>query len=133
KDFKEFYKNLLEWLPFKADEQCAHRSKKWLSHAGHYEYTDGILLDVLPLIPKTSKNEQRKKLLESQESMDNLERWMINRIGDGNRNNMLLRFAMILVDAGLQFDDVLHKVLALNSKIPDKLEETEILTTIMQT
>lgn len=133
KDFKEFYNNLLEWLPFEADPSAAHRCKKWLTHPGHYEYTEGELLDVLPFIPKTSKNEARKILLESQQAMDNLERWMINRIGDGNRNNMLLRFAMILVDAGLSYDGVLNRVMSLNDKIADKLDQAEILGTIMMT
>lgn len=131
KDYREFYKNLLEWLPFDADEQCGHRCKKWLSHAGHYEYTDGNVLDALPFIPKTSKNEERKNLLNSQHSMDNLERWTINNIGDGNRNNMLLRYAMILMDGGFDFEGVRQRVMSLNEKIVDKLDEAEVMSTIM--
>lgn len=131
KDFKEFYKNVMEWLPFEADPSAAHRCKKWLAHPGYYEYTEGELFDVLPFIPKTSKNEERKKNLESQQDMDNLERWMLNNIGDGNRNNMLLRYAMILVDAGYDFEGVRHRVVALNDKIADKLDEAEIMGTIM--
>lgn len=131
KDYREFYKNLLEWLPFTADEQCGHRCKKWLSHAGHFEYTEGNVLDALPFIPKTSKNEERKNLLNSQHSMDNLERWAINNIGDGNRNNMLLRYAMILMDGGFDFEGIRSRVMALNDKIPDKLEEAEVMSTIM--
>lgn len=133
KDYREFYKNLCEWLPFDVDMQCGHRSKKWLSHAGHHEYTDGEVLDVLPFIPKTSKNEERKQLLDSQQSMDNLERWVINNIGDGNRNNMLLRYAMLLLDAGFDFERIREKVIGLNNKIADKLEESEIMATIMIT
>lgn len=133
KDYREFYKNVLEWLPFAADEQCGQRCKKWLSHDGHYEYTDGELLDALPFIPKTSKNEDRKVLLNSQQSMDNLERWVINNIGDGNRNNMLLRYAMLLIDAGFGLDAIHSKVTDLNNKIPDKLDEIELMTTIFVT
>lgn len=131
KDYREFYKNLLEWLPFTADEQCGHRCKKWLSHAGHFEYTEGNVLDALPFIPKTSKNEERKNLLNSQHSMDNLERWAINNIGDGNRNNMLLRYAMILMDGGFDFEGVRQRVMSLNEKIADKLDESEVMSTIM--
>jgi hypothetical protein len=134
KDYKEFYKNVLEWLPFEAEaESCATRSKKWLSHNGHYEYNDGEVLDALPFIPKTSKNEERKKLLNSQQSMDNLERWVMNNIGDGNRNNMLLRYAMILLDAGFDFEGIRSRVSSLNDKIVDKLDEIEIMSTIMVT
>lgn len=131
KDYKEFMSNVFEWLPFQVDDATDQRARKWLSHNGHFEYNDGVLLDVLPFIPKTSKNEERKALMDSQQSMDNLERWVINNIGDGNRNNMLLRFAMILVDAGFDFEGVRSRVVSLNSKIADKLDETEIMMTIM--
>jgi len=131
KDYKEFYKNVLEWLPFEADLQCGHRCKKWLSHNGHYEYVEGQIFDALPFIPKTSKNEERKELMNSQHAMDNLERWVLNNSGDGNRNNMLLRYAMILVDAGFDMDGVSSRVKSLNDKMPDKLEEIEIMSTIL--
>jgi len=133
KDYKEFYNNVLEWLPFEADTSCAHRCKKWLTNTGHYEYTDGELLDALPFIPKTAKNEERKAKFDSQQSLDNLERWVINNTGDGNRNNMILRYAMILLDAGFDFDGIRNRVMDLNDKLPDKLEEAEILGSIMVT
>lgn len=133
KDYKEFYNNVLQWLPFDADPSASHRCKKWLSNAGHFEYTDGELLDVLPFIPKTSKNEERKARFDSQQSLDNLERWIINNTGDGNRNNMLLKYAYILLDAGFDFDGVRARVVALNDKLPDKLDEMEIMGSIMVT
>ena len=131
KDYKEFMSNIYEWLPFEVDTATNQRARKWLSHDGHYEYNDGEVLDALPFIPKTSKNEDRKALLDSQQSMDNLERWVINNTGDGNRNNMLLRYGMILVDAGFDFEGVRSRVMSLNEKIADKLEEAEIMSTIM--
>lgn len=131
KDYKEFYNNVLAGLPFSADEQCAHRCKKWLGHNGHFEYTDGELFDALPFIPKTAKDEERKARLDTQQQMDNLERWILNNSGDGNRNNMLLKYAMILVDAGFSEKDIGDKVIDLNSKMPDKLDELEIRSTIL--
>ena len=133
KDFKEFMSNIFEWLPFEADTGTGQRARKWLSHDGQYVYNDGELLDVLPFIPKTSKNEERKAQLNSQQSLDNLERWVMNNIGDGNRNNMLLRYAMVLVDAGHGFEGIRSRVMALNEKIADKLDESEILGTVMVT
>ena len=73
------------------------------------------------------------KQLNSQQSMDNLERWVLNNSGDGNRNNMILRYAMILIDAGFDFEGVRSRVISLNDKMPDKLDESEILSTIMVT
>lgn len=133
KDYKEFMNNLFEWLPFDVDTQTGQRARKWLSHNGTYEYQDGELFDVLPFIPKTTRNEQRKNVLKGQQQLDNLERWVINNTGDGNRNNQLMRYAMILVDAGYSFDDIRQRVLSLNSKIADRLDEAEIMSTIMVT
>lgn len=133
KDYKEFMKNFFDWLPFEVDDGTGQRARKWLSHNGHYEYNDGKLVDVLPFIPKTSKNEIRKQNLQDQQSLNNLERWVINNTGDGNRNNMILKYGMILVDAGFDFDDIRTKVCELNSKLPDKLDEAEILSTVMVT
>ena len=133
KDYKEFMANIYSWLPFEVDTATNQRSRKWMSHNGTFEYNEGELLDALPFIPKTSKNEERKQLMDSQQSMDNLERWVINNIGDGNRNNLLLRYAMILMDGGYDFEGIRARVVALNEKIADKLDETEIMSTIMIT
>lgn len=131
KDYKEFMNSLFEWLPFDVDDQTGQRSRKWLSHKGHYEYTDGDLIDVLPFIPKTSKNEKWKANVSNQQSLDNIERWVVNTTNDGNRNNQLYRYAMILVDAGFSFEPIRQKVLAMNSKLPDPLAEAEIMATVM--
>lgn len=133
RDYKEFMSNLYDWLPFDVDKGTNQRARKWLSNDGHYEYNEGDTLDALPFIPKTSKNEERKQLLNTQQSMDNLERWVINHIGDGNRNNMLLRYALILLDGGFDFEGIRQRVMSLNDKIPDKLDEAEVMGTIMIT
>lgn len=132
-DYKDFMRNLFDWLPFAVDDKTNQRSRKWLSHNGTYKYQDGQLLDVLPFIPKTSKNETYRQTIIDQQGMDNLERWTIANTGDGNRNNMLLRYAMILVDAGLPYETILSKVTGLNAKLPDKLEDAELLSTVMIT
>lgn len=133
KDYKEFMAGIFEWLPFDVDKETGQRSRKWLSHNGHYEYTDGELLDVLSFIPKTSKNEERKKCLRDSQSLDNLERWVMNNTGDGNRNQMLHRYARILIDAGFDYGQIQTKVMDLNDKLMDKLDESEILSTVMTT
>lgn len=133
KDYKEFMSNIYSWLPFEVDTATNQRARKWMSNNGAFEYNEGDVLDALPFIPKTSKNEERKQLMDSQQSMDNLERWVINNIGDGNRNNLLLRYAMILLDGGYDFEGIRARVVSLNDKIADKLDEAEIMGTIMVT
>jgi len=133
-EYKEMMQNLFDWLPFEVDDQTGQRSRKWLTNPGAMiEYHDGQLLDILPFIPKTSRNEERKILLESQQHMDNLERWVINNTGDGNRNNMLHRFARILVDAGMGVYDASVKIKALNDKLPNKLSDSELTSTVLTT
>jgi hypothetical protein len=131
KEYKEFMTNLFDSLPFEVDRSTGQRARKWMSHDGYFVYQDGEIFDALPFIPKTAKNEERKKVLQDQQSMDNLERWVINNTGDGNRNNMLHRYAMILIDAGFDFNTIRNKVSSLNEKLPDKLEEAELLGTVM--
>lgn len=131
KDYKEMYNAVIAQLPFDVDTQCNQRSRKWETNKNAtIIHQDGELFDILPFIPKTTKNEERQSQLRDQEHLDNLERWIINNTGDGNRNNMLLRYAMILVDSGYKFDTVKDKVIGLNNKLVDKLDELELHSTI---
>lgn len=132
-EYKELINNIMQGLPFQVDTSSNQRVKKWLSHSGDYYYTDGEMFDVLPYIPKTSKNEERSKLYQTQSDMDNLERWVLNNTGSGNRNDMLVRYALILVDAGFKQDAIKEKVSELNQKIQDPLPEEELLSTIFRT
>lgn len=132
-DFKQFMRNVFEWLPFTSDEETGQRSRKWLSHQNHYEYTDGKLLDVLPFIPRTSKNEERKRQFTDLQSLNNLERWFIQNTGNGNRNNQLLKYALVLVDNGYTYEQIQESVLTLNDKLADKLDVLDICKTIMVT
>lgn len=133
-DYRKFYDNVISELPFPVDEACGTRSKKWLTYE-HTEIhtTDGIMFDVLPFIPETVKNEEREAKSLEQGDLDNLERWVINNTGDGNRNNMLLRFAMILMDADLSYNTIRDRTIELNNKLPDKLSEVELAKSIFHT
>ncbi|UZA54059.1 DUF3987 domain-containing protein [Moraxella bovis] len=134
KDYKEMYNAVIAQLPFDVDTQCNQRSRKWETNKNAtIIHQDGELFDILPFIPKTTKNEERQSQLRDQEHLDNLERWVINNTGDGNRNNMLLRYAMVLVDSGYKFDTVKDKVIGLNNKLIDKLDELELHSTIFHT
>lgn len=131
-EFKEFMNNVFEWLPFKVDEQTSQRCRKWATHPGLSFSNEGELLDALAFIPKTSKNDELKKRMIDLGNLDNLERWFAQRMGAGNRNNQLLKFAMMLADTGLQYQQILDKVLSFNSKLDNSLPEIEIHSTIMR-
>lgn len=130
-DYKEFMNNIYEWLPFDVDTQTNQRSRKWLTNPGTHFYNQGKLLDALLFIPKTAKNEERKKTILDQQALTNLERWFINNTGTGNRSNQLIKYALLLVDSGMPIDSIRNNVLALNSKLADKMDDAEILSTIV--
>lgn len=134
KDYKELYSNVIQDLPFLVDEQCGQRSKKWLTNPNaEVHVTEGELFDILPYIPKTTKNDERREKFKNQSDLDNLERWVLNNSGEGNRNNMLLRYAMILMDSGKSFNEIKDKTIALNEKMPDKLSEAELAKSVFHT
>jgi hypothetical protein len=136
-EYKEFMNNVMAWLPFSTDESANQRAKKWECYGGEgaeYHYNlDGEMIDALPFIPKTSKNEAYKKGLQAVENMDNLERWFAGRIATGNRNNQMIRYALTLVDSGMDLITVQRQVHEFNKKLNNPLTEDEIDTTIMVT
>lgn len=133
-EYKEFMNSVMEFMPFISDDSANQASKKWESFdGGQYHYNDGDLFDCLPFIPKTSKNEQHKKEFSKVVSFDNLERWFAQRIASGNRNNQMLKYALALVDNGMDLVDVQNQVIAFNEKLTESLDEDEIMNTIMVT
>jgi len=134
-DYKEFMNSIMEWLPFKTDDSANQRSKKWeCFEGGQYHYNlEGDLLDCLPFIPKTTKNDQFKQAYQQVQSLDNLERWFAQRMMHGNRNNHMLKFALALVDNGMDLVDVTQMVYNFNKKIKNPLPDSEIDNTILVT
>jgi hypothetical protein len=132
-EFKEFMHNIAEWLPFEIDAQAGQRARKWMTHNGKHFYNDGNLLDARLFIPKTAKNDERQKVVQTYQSLTNLERWFVQNSTSGNRNNQLLRYSLLLVDMGLPADQVRVAVVAMNNKLSDPIPETEIDSTIMVT
>jgi hypothetical protein len=131
-EYKEFMTNIFEWLPFAIDTSTGQRSRKWLTHIGYYEYGAGKeLLDALMFIPQTAKNDERKQIIQNSQSLSNMERWFVSNTDAGNRNNQMIRYALMLVDMGKPYDDVRDSILELNSKLPEKLPVKEINDTIL--
>jgi hypothetical protein len=126
-------KNIYEWLPFTVDTQTVDRCRKWMTCKGKSWYNTGEKLDALLFVPKTKKAEDRRKILAGQTNLSALERWALNQVEDGNRNHTLIRHALTLVEMGYNLEDVTTKILELNSKFEDPLEESEIHRTILIT
>lgn len=133
KEYREFMKNIYAWLPFEVDTATQDRCRKWLTCKGNHWYNKGELLDALQFVPKTKKAEDRKKWLASQTNLTALERWALGQVEDGNRNHTLARHAFTLVEMGYSLEDITTKILDLNSKFDDPLDESEIHRSILVT
>jgi hypothetical protein len=132
-DYREFMANVFAWLPFEVDAQTNQRARKWLSHPGQHGYNEGKLLDALQFIPRTSRNDEFKANVVRLENLDNLERWFAQRMVTGSRNNHMLRFAMLLVDSGLNYQDIERRVISFNNKLDNKLPQDELQQTVLVT
>lgn len=134
-DYKEFMDNILNWFPCKTDEAANQISKKWIAGNSNAQVfvNDGELLNILPFIPRTTKNSQYEKEFKKVENLDHFERWFIQHISKGNRNNQLIKYALALVDSGLDQKSVEDKVKYLNKQLPNKLSEEELQNSIFIT
>ncbi len=133
-EYKEFMNSFMAWLPFETDESANQRAKKWECFDGEYHYNmEGEILDALPFIPKTSKNEAYRKEMQQLDSLDNLERWFAQRMATGNRNNQMIKYALALVDSGMSLIQVQEAVHNFNKKMNSPLTENEVETTILTT
>jgi hypothetical protein len=134
-EYKAFMNGILSWLPFKSDESANQRSKKWETFDGgtcHYNM-EGALFDVLPFIPKTAKNDAYRKASKEVSSLDNLERWFMERMVEGDRNNQMIKFALALLDGGMDLAEISEKVFGLNAKLESPMSEDRISSSILTT
>jgi hypothetical protein len=125
--------NIYSWLPFEADTATCDRPRKWASHNGRHEYNTGKLLDVTQFIPRTDKALKQQQTIVSMENMNAIQRWFASRIQPGNRSNLLLRYALVLLDSQVSDADIYIKVSELNSKLDQPITPDEITSTIMKT
>jgi hypothetical protein len=132
-DHKQFMENLYEFLPFNVDRQTSDVARKWLCGAKQYWYNEGKILDALQFIPKTKKNEERINTLNKYSSLDNVQRWFLNATDSGNRNNQLIKYALMLVDSGRNYESIQDAVADFNAKLPQGLTIEELQSTIMRT
>lgn len=142
-DYKQFMQNVIESLPFdiEVDEASKQPSKKWITcDKGvlvndtawiNGKEVDPKLFDVLPYIPKSARNEQRIRERMEMGDLDNIQRWVIENTGEGNRNKQLYNYGMILVDMGADYSEIEEAVLDVNSKLKDPIGDKEIKNTIL--
>ena len=133
--FKDFMANVYEWLPIPSDEVTDQRSRKWLGYDIGHVYNEGQLLPALDFIPETERSVAHKKEIKALASLNNLDRWTVLQCNDPDkgRNNTLVKYALLLADAGLDVQEIESNVLNVNSNIRIPLPVSEITSTIMIT
>jgi hypothetical protein len=133
-DYREFMENVFLWLPFESDRAANQRSKKWLtSENTQIHMNQGQLLSALPFIPKTSKNAEYREQIKELGSLDNLERWFAQRFTTGDRNNQMIRYALALLDSGMELIEIEQRVKSFNASLPNGLDTQELENTVMRT
>jgi hypothetical protein len=132
KEFAKFMRNVYEWLPFNVDEQTSQRSRKWLSNKDKYWYNEGKeLLNAHQFIPHTTKAIALNNYNSKNVNLPQLEKWYLRQVDNGDgRNNTLIKYALVLVDSGLTHNDIMSKVIALNSRFKLPMDEIRIHSTI---
>lgn len=142
-DYKQFMKNVLESIPFdiEIDEASCQASKKWITCDKGVVVNDTVwvkgkeqdpkLFDVLPYIPKSTRNDQRIRDRVELEDLDRIQRWVIENTGEGNRNKQLYNYAMVLVDMGADYSTIENSIMDVNSKLRDPIGEKELKNTIL--
>jgi len=132
--FAKFMTNIYDWLPIPFDEVTNQRNRKWLGYNSTPHYNEGKLLPVLDFIPETEAAIRLQKHTVAMGDLSHIERWMVRSVDKGEpRNNTLLRYALVLLDADLRQEVVESSVLALNKKLSTPLPESEINSTIFVT
>jgi hypothetical protein len=133
-DYKDFMNSFLLWLPFESDTSANQRAKKWMTHGGSQVHVNRgpQVVDVLPFIPKTKQNSEYVSSVADLGRLDHLERWFLNNMEVGSRNNNLLNYAMMLKDAGMGFAELEGKVLTLNEQMDNPLKKDEVQSTVLK-
>jgi len=130
-EYKQFMRNIFNWLPFKVDDATTDRCRKWETYPGMSFSNDGELLNAIQFIPNTKKAQEFASKLKNQGNLSQLERWFLNQAEEGTRNNTLFKYGTYLRDIGYDLEAVKNSVLAMNEKFSEKLDQSEILGTIM--
>ena len=134
KDYKDFMNSVYEWLPFGCDTSTGQRSRKWTSYGSEPIITEGVeLFDPRPFIPKTTKNQEMKAQSKKLGNLSKVERWFVEDWAEGGRNNTLVKYALMLLDSGMDPVSAEEQVYAFNDKMADALPREEVGQTVIRT
>lgn len=114
-EYKLFIENFLLWLPFKPKVVFQDRLTRKLGYQGNHSYNEGILVDVIPFIPNTAKNDVFKNNINQLTAQSSLERWFANKISIGNKSDVIKEYVNYLADFGEGLAEVSEKAHKFNN------------------
>lgn len=144
-DYIQLMDNIIESLPIDVDIDSSSKQpeKKWLTNHCDEDHCELVLydqddepcklFDILPFIPRTHKNEVYVRERKVFKDMTNLQFWMVHNSFEGNRNKMMHRYAMVLVESGYSEAEIRAELVEIATKMKDGLDEREIDGTVMKT
>lgn len=133
-DYKNFINNIIEFIPYGSDYGANQRSRSWASNKGIISTNIAELFDPLKFLPNTQKNTIYTNEVNKLSSLDALEKYFALLIAqNGQRNNTLLRYALLLKDNSYSLNAICEKVMSFNKKLSNPLSENEIQSTIFKT
>lgn len=134
REHSEYMENVFEWLPFNCDPSTKDITRKWACNPAAEIFTnDAPLLDATLFIPQTKKSEQIKSEISEHTDLTHLESWFMRETKEGNRNQMLLKYGLVLKDARYDIEAIRLKIDEFNAKLENPISDQEISRSIMIT
>ena len=134
-DFKKFMTNVMEGFPIEVDQACKDISRFYYPSPGcETFYGEGELFDDVQYIPDTSSNEKRAHQHLKLGDATALQKFFLKKMSVGNRNENMIRYALVLLDSGKDYYEVEDEIIAINDKLQeDALPGSELRRTILST
>jgi len=131
-DFKEFMTNVFEYMPFNVDSATGDCARKWLSNTSTPIINSGKFLDVYDFLPNTKKQEEMKEASVRITDADSVQRYFLLNHSSG-RNNMLIRYILMLMDNSHSAEDAIILARDMNNKFQEPLSTKELASTVFKT
>ena len=133
--YSQFMKNIIAKLSIPADMSCTDSSRFYFgSENSEVWYSESNnRFDISCCIPETKREREQRERYESNKnikSVSGVDKYFLQEMSNGNRNNMLLRYCLMMKEAG---EDWREKTLGINSMLTEPLDEKEIESTIFKT
>ena len=133
-DYSQFMTNIFDWLPFEPDRACKDIARKFSGYTEAEVFkNEGMKIDPLDFVPSTTRQEKTAERVKDLGDIDGLMKWFLLNTEKGGRNNQVHRFTMALADGGIPQEEVINRVIHMNSMLDEPLPERELYDSVFKT